>query len=143
MLHRPSRKPPWRNQNVKRRALSNNLQNQGVINIISRGATNRESNRARKAYSRWLKSYAVGARCRVEEDLIISFEPTDLEGVTTPHEEVLVIWATIVNYNMVQVFVDSRSSVNILFKEAFDQIQMNLTKLKDTFAYNVILRRLQ
>lgn len=55
----------------------------------------------------------------------------------------MVIWATIVNYNMVQVFVDSRSSVNILFKEAFDQIQMNLTKLKDTFAYNVILRRLQ
>lgn len=51
---------------------------------------------------------------------MISFGPVYLEGLTTPHEDVLVIRVTIANYEVARVFVDSGSSMNILFKEAFD-----------------------
>lgn len=54
------------------------------------------------------------------EDLVISFGPSDLEGVIAPHEDALVIRATIANYDVAWVFMDLRSSVNILFKETFD-----------------------
>lgn len=53
---------------------------------------------------------------------LISFGPVDLEGVKTPHENALIIWTTIANYEVAWVFVDSGSFVNILFKEAFDQM---------------------
>lgn len=73
------------------RAPGNNLSNRGVINIIYGGAMNEDSNRERKTYSRWLESYVVGTRDRVEEDLVISFGPANLEGVTALHENAQVI----------------------------------------------------
>lgn len=51
------------------------------------------------------------------EDSIISFRPADLEGVITPHEDALVIYATIANYDMTRVFVYSGISVNIFYKK--------------------------
>lgn len=62
----------------------------------------------------------LGTSHRVEEDPIISFRVANLEGVITPHENALVIRETITNYDVARVFVDSRNSMNILFKEAFD-----------------------
>lgn len=56
------------------------------------------------------------------EDPIISFIPEDLEGVATPHDNALVIRATISNYYVARVFIDSGSSVNIFFKEALDRM---------------------
>lgn len=61
---------------------------------------------------------------------MISFGPADLEGVTLPHENALVIRTTIVNYNVTRVFVNSRSSVNIIFKDACDQMQIDPSKLR-------------
>lgn len=84
----------------------------------------------RKAYSRRLKSYVLGTNYRVEEDPVISFEPTNLEGVTTPHEDALVIRATITNYDIARVFMDLGGSINILFKEAFNQMQIDPFELR-------------
>lgn len=78
------------------------------------------SNRVRKTHSHHLESFAVKIRSKVEEDPIISFGPIDLKGVTTSHEDVLVIRSTIANYKVARVFINSGSSVNIFFKEAFD-----------------------
>lgn len=50
-----------------------------------------DSNRVRKIHSHRLKSFAVGSRCRAEEDPVIRFGPMDLEEVTTPHEDAMVI----------------------------------------------------
>lgn len=54
------------------------------------------------------------------EDPIISHGPSNMEAVTTMHDDALVVWATIVNYNVTRVFVDLGSFVNIHFKEAFN-----------------------
>lgn len=56
----------------------------------------------------------------MDEDPIINFGSTNLEGEITPHKNTLVIQVTIANYQVAQVFVDSGSSINILFKESFD-----------------------
>lgn len=62
-----------------------------MINIIFEGTRNGDYNRARKVHSYWQESYVVRARHRVEEDPINNFGLADLEGITTPHEDVLVI----------------------------------------------------
>lgn len=63
------------------------------------------------------------------EDSVISFEPSNLEGVTIPHDNALVVRATIANYDVSNVFIDLESSISILFKEAFNQMQVDPTKL--------------
>lgn len=90
----------------------------------------RDSNRARKAHSCRLESFTVVSKCRAEEDSIISFKLVYLKGITTPHEDPLVIQATITNYEVTRVFVDSGRSVNILFKEAFNRMQIDPFELQ-------------
>lgn len=88
--------------------------------MISGGSTSGDSNRTRKMYNRHLESYALRTSQSVEDNLVRSFGPADLEGIITPHEDALMIRVTITNYNVARVFVDSGSFVNILFKEALD-----------------------
>lgn len=106
--HRSHGPPQW-NQNGRRGAPSINLPNRRVINMISRGSTSGDSNRARKAYNHHLKSYTLRTNHKTKEVPVISFGSVDLEGVITPHEDALVIRATIANYDAAKVFVDSRS----------------------------------
>ncbi|XP_073317272.1 uncharacterized protein [Primulina huaijiensis] len=87
----------------------------GVIKMISGGSTDGDSNRARKARSR-RECLEVGERKRDEP--IISFGPEDLRGVSLPHNDALVIQARVANYDVLRVFVDNGSSVNVSFKEA-------------------------
>lgn len=74
-----------------------NLSNRGAINVISGGVTNRDSNRARKDYSQQLESHRVGSRQSYGEEPTLRFGPEDLEGVVTPHYDVLVLQTTITN----------------------------------------------
>lgn len=46
---------------------------------------------------------------------ILDFGPQDLEGVIAHYNSALVISATIANFDVAQVFVDVKSSVNVLF----------------------------
>lgn len=57
--------------------------------MISGGSTDRDSNRARKAWSR-VESLGIGLRSR-EEGLVISSGPRDLEDVAVPHNDALAI----------------------------------------------------
>lgn len=50
--------------------------------------------------------------------------------MSTPHDDVLVIQATIVNYNVVRVFVDTSNSVNVLYKDTFDRMQIDQQELQ-------------
>lgn len=81
--------------------------------MISRGITHGDSNKAQKKYSQ--TECMVVRASKVELGPIIGFGPDDLEGVTTPHNDALVIQATIVNFDVTRVFVDVGSSVNVLF----------------------------
>ncbi|XP_073135228.1 uncharacterized protein [Henckelia pumila] len=60
-------------------------------------------------------------RRRVDE----ANNPTrDLRGVVAPHNDALVVTVTIANYDVARIFVDSGSSVNVLFKGTLDQMKM-------------------
>lgn len=52
-----------------------------------------------------------------------------MERVTLSHEDTLVIKSTIVNYDVIQVFVNLGSSINI-FKDACDQMQIDPPELQ-------------
>ncbi|XP_073137825.1 uncharacterized protein [Henckelia pumila] len=80
----------------------------GIINMISEGSTDGDSNRARKAWSQ-MESLGV-EEGRQDAGPIITFGPQDLEGVNLPHNDALLIQAQIVNYDVRRVFVDSGSS---------------------------------
>lgn len=91
-----------------------------------------DSNWARKAYCRRMESYGVSIE-RPWEESVITFGLVDLVGVAASHGYVRVIWATIANYEVTRVFVDSGSLVNILFNEAFDRMQADSAELNPTF----------
>lgn len=88
-----------------------------------------DSNQVRKAHGRRLENYGVKIEHRKRVGPTISFRPKDLEVVSIPHTNALVICATIANYDMAQVFVDTGSSIDILFKNIFDQMQVELIEL--------------
>ncbi|XP_073035186.1 uncharacterized protein [Primulina eburnea] len=94
----------------------------GVIKMISGGSTDGDSNRARKAHSRQ-ESFGVEDVGR-DEGPVISFGPRDLQGVSLPHNDALVIQAKVANYDVRRVFIDSGSSVNIIFQEVLDQMNL-------------------
>ncbi|XP_075479320.1 uncharacterized protein LOC142520203 [Primulina tabacum] len=92
-----------------------------LIKMISGGSNDGDSNRARKSRSRWECMEVEGTR---RNEAVISFVPEDLQGVNLPHNDALVIQARVANYDILRVFIDSSSSVNVIFKDAF--VQMDL-----------------
>ncbi|XP_075486236.1 uncharacterized protein LOC142525832 [Primulina tabacum] len=93
----------------------------GMIKMILGGSTDGDSNRARKGINRRKCLEVEGAK---RNEAIISFGPEDLRGVNLPHNDALVIQARVANYDILRVFVDSGSFVNVIFKDAF--VQMDL-----------------
>ncbi|XP_073153921.1 uncharacterized protein [Henckelia pumila] len=94
----------------------------GVINMISGGSTDGDSNRARKS---WSKREVLGIEARRPDPCpVVTFGPEDLEGVCLPHNDALLIRAQVANYDIRRVFMDSGSSVNVIFQNAFEQIDL-------------------
>ncbi|XP_073067283.1 uncharacterized protein [Primulina eburnea] len=93
----------------------------GTIKMISGGSTDGNSNRARKSKSRreCLEVERAG-----RSEVAISFGPEDLRGVNLPHNDALVIQARVANYDILLIFVDSGSSVNVIFKDSFMQMDL-------------------
>ncbi|XP_073064085.1 uncharacterized protein [Primulina eburnea] len=96
----------------------------GMIHMISGGATDGDSGRARKAHGRKLENFEISRGADLPQDPVISFEPEDLRGVVTPHSDALVVTATIANYDVARIFIDNGSSVNVLFKSMLDQMKV-------------------
>lgn len=107
-----------------------NLPSQGIINVIAGGPTNGDSNRVRKAHTRLIESLAIGESRALRETLLISFGLEDMTGVVYSHSDALVIWAVIANYDIAQVLVDSRRSVNVLFQEALNRMQLEKVQME-------------
>ncbi|XP_073039446.1 uncharacterized protein [Primulina eburnea] len=99
----------------------------GIIKMISGGSTDGDSNRARKARSRRECLEVDGKR---RDEPVISFGPEDLRGVSLPHNDALVIQARVANYDVLRVFVDNGSSVNVIFKEALVQMDLHEYQLE-------------
>ncbi|XP_073138285.1 uncharacterized protein [Henckelia pumila] len=90
----------------------------GVINMISGGSTDGDSNRVRKS---WSKREVLGIKARRPDPYLdITFGIEDLDGVCLPHNVALLIRAQVANYDIRRVFVDLGSSVNVIFQDAFE-----------------------
>ncbi|XP_042437098.1 uncharacterized protein LOC122023071 [Zingiber officinale] len=98
--------------------------------MISGGPTDGDSCRAHKSHERRLEIHAVG--CSQEQDAgpVISFGPQDLEGLELPHDDALIIKAVIANRRVARVFVDTGSSINVLFISAFEEMQIDASELQ-------------
>ncbi|XP_073137462.1 uncharacterized protein [Henckelia pumila] len=101
----------------------------GIINMISGGPTDGNSNRARKTCSRKLINMEIDSQT-VNTGPTLSFGPKDLKGVSSNHNDALVIRAMVANYDVARIFVDSGSSVNVLFQEAIDQMDLGQYKME-------------
>ncbi|XP_073128722.1 uncharacterized protein [Henckelia pumila] len=96
----------------------------GVIHMISGGSTDGDSGRARKAHGRRLENFEVSSQLSCPTDPNISFGREDLKDVVLPHNDPLLVTLTIANYDVARIFVDTGSSVNIIFKETLDQMKL-------------------
>ncbi|XP_042387947.1 uncharacterized protein LOC121980041 [Zingiber officinale] len=100
------------------------------IGMISGGSTNGDSGRARKSHVQRLEVHAVECSQEQAAGPVLSFGSADLEGLELPHDDALIIKAIIANSRVVQVFVDTGSSVNILFRTAFEEMQIDAAELQ-------------
>lgn len=97
--------------------------------MISGGSTDGDSNWARKADCRRMTHMEVREK-KVRAEPLISFGPEDLFEILEPHNDALVVRAMIANYEVARIFVDSGSSVNVLFKDAMDQMELGEYKVE-------------
>ncbi|CAA0818995.1 Unknown protein, partial [Striga hermonthica] len=97
----------------------------GTIYMISGGPTDGDSNNARRGHVRAMKRKReeVSITARVPE---ISFRAEDAAGVVVPHNDALVITAEVAGFDVKRVFIDTGSSVDVMFYDCFVQINREL-----------------
>ncbi|KAK3002009.1 hypothetical protein RJ639_022183 [Escallonia herrerae] len=101
-----------------------------VINTISGGLSAGGTSRsARKAYARQV-NLMQGPAKRPKVPATISFDHTDLEEILTPHDDDLVISLQIDAYVIKRILVDTGSTADILFEEAFSQIKISRERIR-------------
>lgn len=107
------------------------IPSRGIKHIITRGLTNGDSNQARKSYVWMMESLAIREDQTTREASSLNFRLGELARVIFLHSDALVIRATIVNYEVVWVLVNSGSSVNVLSQEAFNYMQLEEAQIEE------------
>lgn len=81
----------------------------GTINVISGGfVSGGETNRVKEVYATSISMEAtLGKRPCPNESITISFSDEDMEHVTKPHDDVLVITSEINGFDVKKFMVDS------------------------------------
>ncbi|GAV91957.1 LOW QUALITY PROTEIN: hypothetical protein CFOL_v3_35342, partial [Cephalotus follicularis] len=121
-----------------------------VIHTISGGvASGGDHTNTRKAYGR--QSLAVqqvhhSKRLKTDGDEeVITFSEADYEGVRLPHDDPVVVTLLVELFTMKRILIDSGSSVDILYKHAFDQlripVEITFLVVDTPSPYNTIIRR--
>lgn len=77
-----------------------------------------------------MENIKVSTWSDAEETPILGFGAQDLKVITFPHNDDLVIRATLANYEATRIFMNVGSSVNILFKKAINQMQLAIRELQ-------------
>ncbi|XP_073066044.1 uncharacterized protein [Primulina eburnea] len=113
----------------RRRMNEDNHHTRGMIHMISGDATDGDSGRARKTHGRRLENFEISRGGDLPQDPVISFVPEDLRGIVTPHNDALMVTDTISNYDVVMIFIDNQSSINVLFKSTLDQMKVEDSSL--------------
>ncbi|KAL0336366.1 UNVERIFIED_CONTAM: hypothetical protein Sradi_4848500 [Sesamum radiatum] len=112
-----------------------NLPTAGVIAVISRGPTGGDSANVKKALARatmgnhWqalIQVYNVNSENQEE----ISFNSQDMDPMRNQNNDALVISTTLANFLVKKVLVDSGSSVDIMFYDAYVQLGIDNAQLR-------------
>ncbi|KAI3459553.1 hypothetical protein Pfo_016216 [Paulownia fortunei] len=98
----------------------------GFIQMILEGPTDGDSNRARKTYARSTPESSKEEIHKINKGSMIQFGPHDMKGLQAPHNNALVVTATVANFNVARIMVDTGSSVDILFYEAYKKINLDI-----------------
>ncbi|KAL0405503.1 UNVERIFIED_CONTAM: hypothetical protein Slati_3864200 [Sesamum latifolium] len=120
----PRRGPKMR---TNEKADLNDPPRKGVIRMITGGPIGGDSHHARKAEIRKAHNKTITKILDVEtseDTLIIQFERAEHSGPKSSHNDALVITDLLANYKVGRIFIDSGSSVDILFGGAYDQMQL-------------------
>ncbi|CAA0840360.1 Unknown protein, partial [Striga hermonthica] len=100
-------------------------QKRGVIHMIFGGPTDGDSNRARKAYARG--RYGKAEVQQVEENgSVMNLGPADIGKIERPHNDASMITAQVSGYEVQRVFVDTGSSVNVIFYNCLKRMELDL-----------------
>ncbi|XP_022872983.1 uncharacterized protein LOC111391929 [Olea europaea var. sylvestris] len=84
----------------------------GTINIIIGGiVSGGDTNSERKQYARQHAHTSRESRDKLED---ITFRVGDLEGVSYPHDDALVVSTVVANFEVKRILVDNESAANIL-----------------------------
>ncbi|KAL0371758.1 UNVERIFIED_CONTAM: hypothetical protein Scaly_0857400 [Sesamum calycinum] len=114
---------------------TDNLPTAGVIAVISGGPTGGDSANARKALARptmgnhWqapIQVYNVNSKNQEE----ISFNSQDMDPMRNQNNDALVISATLANFLVKKVLVDSGNSADIMFYDAYVQLGIDNAQLR-------------
>ncbi|KAK3035414.1 hypothetical protein RJ639_032942 [Escallonia herrerae] len=101
-----------------------------VINTISGGpSAGGPSSSSRKAYARQV-NLAQGPAKRTKASISLEFNDADLDGVSLPHDDALVITLHIDAFQVKRILVDTGSSADIIFEDAFNQMGISNDRVK-------------
>ncbi|KAL0438888.1 UNVERIFIED_CONTAM: hypothetical protein Slati_2371800 [Sesamum latifolium] len=122
------------------KAKVNDPPRKGVIRMIVGGPAGGDSQRARTAQVREAYGTVVKEVMELEpakDAPLIQFDQEERNGPRTLSNDALVITALLANYEIERVFIDSGNSADILFGEAYDQMQLGDVPLEsiDTSLY--------
>ncbi|KAL0433866.1 UNVERIFIED_CONTAM: hypothetical protein Slati_2720900 [Sesamum latifolium] len=112
---------------------NDDIPRKGVIRMIAGGPSGGDSHQARKSQVREAHQISIKEILDVEtmEDApLIQFGRAERSGPQTMHNDALVITAILANYEVGRIFIDSGSSADILFGEAYDQMQLRDVSLE-------------
>ncbi|GFY81050.1 hypothetical protein Acr_01g0008590 [Actinidia rufa] len=107
----------------------------GDIQIIHRGfGLGRCSSSSRKRHAREVSGRTKEEVYNFSVPLLrahqpITFTNDDLRGLHLPHDDALVVSATIANFNVQMILIDNGSSANILFISVFDKMKIGRDRL--------------
>ncbi|KAL0443541.1 UNVERIFIED_CONTAM: hypothetical protein Slati_2076800 [Sesamum latifolium] len=102
---------------------NDDIPRKGVIHMIAGGPSGGDSHQARKSQVREAHQISIKKVLDVEtmEDApLIQFGRAERSGPQTVHNDALVITAILANYEVGRIFIDSGSSADILFGEAYN-----------------------
>ncbi|KAK3003569.1 hypothetical protein RJ639_018904 [Escallonia herrerae] len=101
-----------------------------VINTISGGpSAGGLSSSSRKAYARHV-NLTQGSAKRPRTSTSLEFNDADLDGISLPHDDALVITLRVDAFNIKRFLVDTGSSADIIFEDAFNQMGISDDRVK-------------